>query len=253
MVTVVTKAGIFLTAEWRSLVFLNYEIEPAALRPYLPSGTELDAWQGRTFVSVVGFRFLRTRLFGLALPFHQDFSEVNLRFYVRRRGPDGWRRGVVFIKEIVPRQAIALVARLAYGERYVALPMRHAIAARSDPPRQAFDYAWHSGGRWHRLWATTRGASQPIAPDSEAEFITEHYWGYAARRGGGCVEYQVEHPRWQVWPAAEYGLDADVASLYGPAFVECLRGTPSSAFVADGSPVIVRRGARLPRRAAPAP
>jgi uncharacterized protein YqjF (DUF2071 family) len=227
------------------LVFLNYEVDPAVLRSSVPPGVELDTWQGRTFASLVGFRFLRTRLFGLAIPFHQDFSEVNLRFYVRRRGPEGWRRGVVFVKEFVPRAAIALVARLAYGERYVALPMRHAIAARPDPPRQAFDYSWHSQGRWHRLWATTRGVPVVAAPGSEAEFITEHYWGYAARRGGGCVEYRVEHPPWRVWPAAESGLDADVAALYGPALVASLSSRPSSAFVADGSAVVVHRGQRL--------
>jgi uncharacterized protein YqjF (DUF2071 family) len=238
------KPDIFLTAEWRWLVFLNYEIDPANLRPYAPPGTEIDAWQGRTFVSLVGFRFLRTRLRGLAVPFHQDFDEVNLRLYVRRRGPEGWRRGVVFVKEFVPLRAVAAVARLAYGERYVALPMRHAIAARVDPPRQAFDYAWRFGGRWHRLWATTRGSSRHVEPGSEEEFITEHYWGYAARRGGS-VEYAVEHPRWRVWPAAEAGLDADVAANYGPAFVAALSGAPTSAFVADGSPVVVRRSARL--------
>ena len=240
----VDRSEIFLTAEWRSLIFLNYEVEPAILRPYAPPGTEVDSWQGRTFVSMVGFRFLRTRVLGLTIPFHQDFDEVNLRLYVRRRGPEGWRRGVVFVKEIVPLRAVAAVARLAYGERYVALPMRHAIAAKADPPRQAFDYAWRFGGRWHRLWATTRGVARPVEPDSEAEFLTEHYWGYAARRGGP-VEYAVEHPRWNVWPAAEFGLDADVAALYGPAFVEPLSRAPTSAFVADGSPVTVRRGARL--------
>lgn len=238
------KPGIFLTAEWRSLVFLNYEVEPRVLAPYVPPGVEVDTWQGRTIASMVGFRFLRARVFDLAVPLHQNFDEVNLRFYVRRRGPDGWRRGVVFVKEIVPRRAIATLARLLYGERYVALPMRHAVAARVDPPRQAFDYAWRLGDRWHRLWATTRGPGQPIAPDSEAEFITEHYWGYAVRRRGS-VEYAVEHPRWQVWPAAEYGLEADIAALYGPAFVDSLGGPPASAFVADGSPVIVRRAVRI--------
>ena len=82
-------------------------------------------------------------------------------------------------------------------------------------------------------------------PGSEAEFITEHYWGYAAQRGGGTVEYRVEHPSWRVWHAHAHALDADVATLYGPAFAASLTAAPRSAFVAEGSPVIVRRGVRV--------
>ncbi|MCC6628559.1 MAG: DUF2071 domain-containing protein [Chloroflexi bacterium] len=236
---------VFLSAEWRWLVLLNYAVDPAVLHPLLPHGVELDLWHDRALVSMVGFRFVRTRVSGVAVPWHRDFDEVNLRFYVRRRVAGDWRRGVVFVKEIVPRPAIALVARLLFGERYVALPMRHAIAATVEPPRRAIDYAWRVGGRWHRLWATTGGPGEPAEPGSEAEFITEHYWGYA-RRARATVEYRVEHPRWSIWTAAECGLDADVGALYGPGFAESLRGPPLSAYVADGSPVAVRYGRRLP-------
>jgi uncharacterized protein YqjF (DUF2071 family) len=238
-----TGAGVFLTAEWRWLVLLNYAVDPAVLQPRLPAGVELDLWDGEALVSMVGFRFLRTRVGGISVPWHRDFTEVNLRFYVRRDSEGGWRRGVVFVKEIVPRPAIALVARALYGERYVALPMRHAIAARAEPPRRAIDYAWRFGGRWHRLWATTHGPAAPAEAGTEAEFITEHYWGYA-RRHGATVEYQVEHPRWRVWSAAECGLDADVSALYGAGFAASLSGSPRSAFVADGSRVTVHRGTR---------
>jgi hypothetical protein len=239
-----TGPAVFLTAEWRYLVMLNYEIEPAMLRHVRPPGVELDDWQGQTVVSTVGFLFRGTRLRGLAIPFHQHFEEVNLRLYVRRRVADGWRRGVVFIKEIVPRRAIATVARLVYNERYVALPMRHRLSL--DGARGlGVRYEWRHAGRWERLWATAQGEPQPITAGSEEEFITEHYWGYAAQRGGGCVEYGVEHPRWRVWPAATYGFECDVAHLYGPAFVDALTGPPRSAFIAEGSAVAVRRGARL--------
>src|SRR6185503_10439864 len=105
------------TAHWRFLMMLNYEVDPSVLHPLVPRGTELDTWHGRTYASVVGFLFLDTRVLGLAIPFHRDFEEVNLRFYVRRREAEAWRRGVVFIKEIVPRWAIATVARVAYNER----------------------------------------------------------------------------------------------------------------------------------------
>src|SRR6478735_605434 len=117
----------FLRAEWRSLVMLNYEVAPEVLTPWLPAGTELDQWHGRTLMSMVGFRFLQTRVLGITIPFHENFPEVNLRFYVRRNCGGTWRRGVVFVREIVPRRAIAGVAQLLYGERYVRCPMRHSV------------------------------------------------------------------------------------------------------------------------------
>lgn len=123
----------FLTAEWRDLAMLNFAIDPAILAPLVPRGTELDSWHATTYVSLVGFRFLRTRLLGLPVPWHRDFEEVNLRFYVRRREGGELRRGVVFIRELVPRRAIAAVARVWYNEPYIALPMRHRISRAGLP------------------------------------------------------------------------------------------------------------------------
>jgi uncharacterized protein YqjF (DUF2071 family) len=240
-----TTPGIFLTAEWRYLVMLNFEIDPAVLVPFVPRGTELDTWQGRTLVSVVGFLFQRTRVFGMAVPRHQEFEEVNLRFYVRRQAAAGPRRGVVFVKEIVPRWAIATVARLLYNERYVALPMRHTLDVSSSAPGVVVEYGWQAGGRWQHVRATGAGEPRPIAAGSEAEFITEHYWGYTVQRDGGSLEFAVEHPRWRVWPATDVSLDVDAAALYGSAFGASLSALPCSAFIAEGSPIVVRRGVRL--------
>lgn len=237
----------FLTAEWRHLLMLNYAIDPAVLRPHVPAGTELDAWNGTNYVSVVGFLFLQTRVLGIPVPSHRNFEEVNLRFYVRRRGPEGWRRGVVFIKEIVPRRAIAAIARVCYDEPYVALPMRHRIESTAGAPAAGawVEYAWRFHGRWNSMRAKIFGQPEDIAPGSEVEFITEHYWGYTKRRDGRCSEYQVEHPRWSAWPARDETLDCDVAALYGEEFCEALHQPCRSTFVADGSPVSVHTGVRL--------
>lgn len=238
-------AGRFLTAEWRDLVMLNYEVDPAVLAPLVPIGTELDRWQGRALVSVVGFHFRRTRVLGLAIPFHVHFEEVNLRFYVRREGPEGLRRGVVFIKEIVPRAAIAWVARTLYNENYVALPMRHTVEGDDADVTRRVAYEWRHAGRWCRAGVSVRGVAQIPPADSEATFITEHYWGYARQRDGGTVEYQVEHPQWSVSAATDSAFECDVTALYGAPFASALAGPPASAFLADGSAVTVRRGVRL--------
>jgi len=233
----------FLTAEWRQLAMLNYEVDPPSLRELVPRGCELDLWRGRAYVSVVGFLFLDTRVRGLAIPFHRNFEEVNLRFYVRRQGPEGWRRGVVFVKEIVPRTAIALVARALYNERYVALPMRHRSLAAGVG---AVAYEWRLGARWNRISLAPATDPQPLEIGSHAEFIAEHYWGYSVQRDGGTVEYRVEHPPWRVAEATAARLDADVASLYGERFVGPLAAAPASAFLAEGSGVSVYPGIRLP-------
>jgi uncharacterized protein YqjF (DUF2071 family) len=240
------QAPVFLTGQWKHLAMLNYEIDPAVLRGRVPRGTELDRWQGKTMVSVVGFMFLETCVLGIKVPFHVRFEEVNLRFYVRRKAEDGWRRGVVFIKEIVPRRAIAMAARLFYNENYVARRMRHLVELEARAAaRGVVEYGWQSAGRWHQLRAVTKGAARPLVEGSDAEFITEHYWGYAAQRDGGTVEYQVEHPRWLVWDVVEPALDCDAGAVYGAEFVASLSAPPSSAFVAEGSAVTVRRGLRI--------
>ena len=238
---------VFLTAEWRYLVMLNYAIEPTVLLPLVPPGTELEPWQGRTFVSIVGFLFLNTRLFGIPIPFHRHFEEVNLRFYVRRKAEDGWRRGVVFVKELVPRTAIAWIARTLYNENYVAVPMSHHLKRRNDTTQTvaAVSYGWQFRGQPQQVTLRVEGESEPIAEGTEQAFITEHYWGYCRQPDGGTVEYRVAHPRWSVWQAKDSSLQCDVPGLYGEGFTAFLSVPPSSAFLADGSPVTVSRGIRI--------
>jgi uncharacterized protein YqjF (DUF2071 family) len=231
----------FLTANWRYLVMLNFAVDPRLLEPLAPPGTELDFHEGRTFLSVVGFLFLDTRVLGVPIPLHRDFEEVNLRFYVRRKKVDGWRRGVAFVQELVPRQAIAMIARTFYGEPYSALPMRHCLEHTED--RVLAEYQWRRGTRWETLAMTAIGDPQDSAQGSHEEFITEHYWGYTARRAG-LSEYRVEHPRWRLWPAQTTRFEADVATLYGAQFVETLSAPPASAFIAEGSRVEVLRRTR---------
>ncbi|HXI69335.1 MAG TPA: DUF2071 domain-containing protein [Verrucomicrobiae bacterium] len=234
---------VFLTAEWRHLAMLNYEVDPNILAPILPNGTELDVWHGKNFISVVGFRFLNTRVLGSPIPFHRNFEEVNLRFYVRRKSPDGWRRGVVFIKELVPRIAIAWTARAFYHEPYVAVPMSHQIEVAEETTFAS--YSWRFQGNLNFLKLAVGGEAQPSSAGSGQEFITEHYWGYTAQRDGSTLEYQVEHPPWRVREAATAELHCDIAGCYGEAFGAALSAPPASAFLAEGSAVTVRKGVRI--------
>ena len=224
----------FLTAEWRKLLMANYVVEEQLLSPYVPKGVELDLYHGRCYMSVVGFLFQNTRLRGIRVPFHVEFEEVNLRFYVRR----GDRRGVVFLREIVPRRALQLVASTFYGEPYITAPMRHEWA--KTDKELAVKYAWKLGGTWQSIEATTSRNTEPVSQGSEEEFITEHYWGYTARRGGRTSEYEVAHPRWDIYNVLRYSVDVDFPRVYGEQFA-CLNGMrPYSVLLAEGSEIIVR-------------
>ena len=223
---------------------LNYEVEPGLLNRYVPRGTALDSFKGRTYLSLVGFQFSHTKLFGcFPVPFHADFEEVNLRFYVRRKEGGNDRRGVVFIAEIVPRRAIATTARLVYGENYIYLPMRHRIG--TEGLSKTAEYQWQVGDQWCRLSAQTVGV--PIYPQEASleQFITEHYWGYSTQRSGGCLEYHVSHRPWQVWATTTVGFEGEASALYGSELATVLQRRPDCAFVAGGSPVTIFTGNKV--------
>jgi uncharacterized protein len=238
-----SKPPVFLTAEWRHLAMLNYEIDPAILEPFVPRNLELDFWNEKTYVSLVGFLFKKARIFGLSIPFHRNFPEVNLRFYVARHTGDGYRRGVVFLKEIVPRWGVACVARRFYGEKFVCLPLRATVdshaASRNDLHMK---YEWHSGRDAYSLTARSSAAPRRAVEGSLDEFIVDHFWGYSNSRDGRAIEYEVEHEPWLIRPANEVRFDGDAAALYGPDFAEALSKQPASAFLVDGSAVAVRAG-----------
>ena len=222
---------------------MNYRVDPALLANYLPPGVELDFHESETYLSLVAFLFLHTRILGLAVPRHRDFEEVNLRFYVRRKSADTWRRGVCFIREIVPRRAIAAVARVFYGEPYLALPMKSEIVHRDGEVK--VEYGWRRGTKWETLAMSATGDPVASKAGSHEEFITEHYWGYTKVRAG-CSEYRVGHPRWKIWPATSATLKADVAKLYAQEFTATLSAPPVSKFIAEGSDVQVWRKSNDP-------
>jgi uncharacterized protein YqjF (DUF2071 family) len=231
----------FLTAEWNNIVMLNYAVDASLLERFVPAGTELDLFEGKSYLSLIGFEFKRTRLFGFPIPFHGSFEEVNLRFYVKRSS----RRGVAFIRELVPRYAVAAVARLAFNENYSCVPMAHRIEAGANGGVAKAEYVWRAGRERFGMRIETEGVSFLPQEGSASQFITEHYWGYAGQPDGGCLEYEVQHPRWCVWTARRAGFSGNANSLYGPEIAQVLMHDPDSAFLAKGSSVTVFKGVRI--------
>lgn len=224
---------------------LNYAVEPSLLEPLVPGGTEVDSWAGQTYVSLVGFLFANTRVLGAPIPGHRTFEEVNLRFYVRRDIAGEARRAVAFIRELVPRAAIAAVARLAYNEPYVALPMRHHFGESGlGGVPTTVEYGWKLATDWAAMRGNPRGAGVTAATASAEAFITEHYWGYTRQRDGGTVEYRVDHPPWRVWQLEAPQVIGDLAAP-----TRRLTAQPSAGAAVGFVPATLTLGARERSRA----
>lgn len=235
----------FLSAEWRKLAIANYVVDEVLLKPYLPYGTELDLWNGRSFLSLVGFMFQNTRLLGLRIPFHVNFEEVNLRFYVKRFENGTWKRGVVFIKEIVPKPALKFVANTVYYENYETLPMKHLWSA--DQNKREVKYSWKKENVWNEFQVSASLESKEIDKLSEAEFITEHYWGYARVNENITNEYEVTHPRWETYEVLDYKINVNFESSYGHSFAFLNNRDPDSVMLAEGSQITVEGKKRIKR------
>ncbi len=235
----------FLTARWLDLVIANYAVDPDILRSHLPYGTELDLWQGTCYVSLVGFLFKDTRLKGIPVPWHRDFEEVNLRFYVTRKEGDQVKRGVVFIQEIVPKAALTWVARTVYGEPYRTCPMSHIRRLRPEKNDLFVSYSWMCAGHSQVIKVFGRLEPEEIPVGSEAEFITEHYWGYTRIHERSTNAYEVRHPRWRARRVYNYGVHVDFGLVYGERFRSLNHTEPTSVMFAEGSPVAVMGGERL--------
>ncbi|WP_316760365.1 DUF2071 domain-containing protein [Pedobacter aquatilis] len=234
---------VFLTAEWRKLALAQYAVDREILLKYLPPNTELDDWQGKYYVSLVGFMFIDVKLRGLNIPFHTNFEEVNLRFYVRYKDGEELKRGVVFIKEIVPLPAITFVANTIYKENYQTLPMKHVWIEQEH--QLEVDYLWKSNKKWNKFSVTTSSKAQEILIGSEEEFITEHYWGYTKIGVNRTSEYGVEHPRWEAYPIKDYSIDVDFGINYGREFAFLSNTKPNSVMLVEGSEIRVMKGKKF--------
>jgi uncharacterized protein YqjF (DUF2071 family) len=233
----------FLSAAWRNLIMANYVIDPALLQKYLPCKTELDTFSNEHYISLVGFLFENVKVCGIAFPFHTNFEEVNLRFYVRYKENNVWKRGVVFMKEIVPRRMISFTANTLYGENYQTRKMKHTWFENKN--NLHVSYEWKGGNTWNYLSCVAEKTPENIIENSAEEFITEHYWGYTFINKTCTGVYEVVHPKWRIHKVKSYDIVCSAEQLYGEAFEKILNQKPKSVFLAEGSEIKVLKGVRI--------
>lgn len=225
----------FLRAEWNNLVMANYAVPKELLLPFLPYKTELDFFEGEAYVSLVGFMFLNTKVFGISIPLHDNFEEVNLRFYVKYNDHGNWKKGVVFIKEIVPKRAVSFIANNIYGENYITLNMKHFHSDNVD--NLSVGYEWNFKEKWNKLAAIVEKRANKIIDNTRESFFADHYWGFTKYSNTKTYHYYVEHPRWQTFKVLSYSVDCDFGALYGEEFSFLKNAKPKSVLMTKGSQI----------------
>ena len=232
--------GIFLSAHWEYLAMFNFVVDPHVLEKHVPPGTEIDYFDGKALVSIVGFLFNNTKVLSIRWPYHVNFEEANLRYYIKRFDGTRWKRGVGFVSEIVPKPLVASLANLFYNEHYSTAKMGHRVE--ETPDNLFVEYRWKKRNQHQNVISVNaKNQLMDIEAGSEAEFIFEHYFGYNQLSPTKTIEYAVSHPRWQIYPVNSFSIDCDIEHLYGNEFIPyILNKPPQSVFLARGSSVTVK-------------
>jgi len=229
--------AVKVRADWRKLIMANYVIDPDRLLNWVPKKTQLDFRDNQCYISLVGFMFGHSQLNGIPIPFHQSFEEVNLRFYVLRKADEKFKRGVVFIREFVPKPAVTAIANGIFHEHYETIRMKHEW--KFGQKEQTINYSWKKN-KWHFLEINTGLEKHALVSGSKEEFFTEHYWGYT-QKSGDTVEYFVNHDPWEVYDTVSYKVDVDFEMCYGKDFAFLNQQEPASVFLAEGSKITLEK------------
>ena len=227
--------GTFLKANWENIIMANYEIDPAILTPFLPKGVSLDLYNGKAYVSLVGFMFKKTKLFNVPIPLLGTFEEINLRFYVQRNEGGITKRGVVFINETIPYRIVAWVANKLYKEHYTVVPTKHSITEETESKKIKFE--WLLNKKWNSIYVEASNKSQSMKKDTLERFIYEHYFGYTKIDENNTEEYRLQHPSWKINTVLDTKIDCDFKAMYGESFSVLNDTKPEAVFIAEGSSV----------------
>lgn len=227
-----------LTCEWRKLVFINYIIPPEIIERFLPAFTKLDYYNGHCYVSLVGFEFKNVKMVGVKIPFYSDFEEINLRFYVKRFDGSQWRKGTVFISEIVNRSALGILANTLVRENYQILPTAKDIDEKEKEIN--VKYSWTFDKQEYHIKVTSDRLASSYAQNSEAEFILDRLYGYGKINEKTTNEYPIAHPSWPLYTVNEYSVQVDFARQFGAEFSLLSSMTPHSVMLSEGSGVEIK-------------
>lgn len=228
---------VFLKANWENIIMVNYEIPEEMLSKYLPKGVSVDLYNGKAYISLVGFMFKNTKIFNIPTFKLGTFEEINLRFYVSRKEGNETRRGVVFINETVPYKAVAWLANALYKEHYTVVPTKHTIS--KDSKNQKIKFEWLLQKKWNSIYVKNDLKSNEMERNSLENFIYEHYYGYTKIDEQTTEEYRLHHPSWRIHNVVDYEITCDFKAMYGNDFSVLNETKPTAVFIAEGSSVAI--------------
>ena len=195
---------------WHDLLFMHFRVPADPLAALLPSGLELDRYDGEAWIGVVPFRMSDVAPRGVpAIPWLSAFPELNVRTYVVAED----KPGVWFFSLDATNPIAVRVARTVFHLNY--------LDARIQQHWQQGWYAYHSQ-RTHRgaapaeLKLRYRGDGQPFRaqPGTLAYWLTARYCLYAASRHGQVYRGEIDHPPWDLEEAtAEVNINTMLSSL----------------------------------------
>jgi len=196
--------------KWRDLLFLHWEVPPAALRPLVPHALELDLFEGRAHVGVIPFVVSQTRArFLPPLPGLSPFREVNTRTYVRF--PSAVDGGVWFFALDATNLAAVAGARAGWQLPYFA-----CTARLSHDPRDGSLLRYRAS----RLVPGPTPATLDVEfrvhenlgvaePGTLEHFLIERYLLYTNWRPAGLMVGEVRHQPYPLRRAELVRLDCE--------------------------------------------
>lgn len=231
---------VFLTARWEHLILITYAVPHEKLLPHIPKGLKPDILDGKCFASLVAFDFKDTKVKGMKVPFHINFPEINLRFYVQRE--DTGERGVVFIRELVPKYMIELIANVVYNEPYKCIPMKSRLETNG---KIKLEHKIEYNGKPYHIKVEAENNPYTPPPGSTEHFFKEHSWGFGKTKKGETLVYKVDHPIWEIFPVTDVKHNFDLGAIYGKEWEFLNDSEPYNVTFAKGSPVKVYGAEKL--------
>jgi uncharacterized protein YqjF (DUF2071 family) len=160
---------------WQELLFLHWEVEPAALQALLPPDLTLDTFEGRAYVGLVPFTMRNIRpVWSPPVPWLSHFHETNVRTYVHK---DGEGPGVWFFSLDAANPVAVCLARTLWKLPYHHAKMRLSID--DTGARRYFTERHEKPSVGARLSWRPEGDPSPAAPGTLAHFLCERYLLYA--------------------------------------------------------------------------
>ena len=230
-------------AEWREIVVINFEIDPKLLRNFIPPKTELDFFNETSFVTLMARACKNVKPYGWPIVFAKSIDQILLRFYVKRKVGDTWRRGVCLIRDYLPKRKASFFLNWMFKHSFTQVPIKRTSSNfESGLPTQlpTVEYQWTTGDYVNHIKVNARSQMRQQEQETKESFVLDHHYGYTVKEGK-TYEYYVEYSPWAMWDAQSGSFDCDTENVFGRPFVRALKQRPASVFLARGSDVIIYR------------